>query len=77
MNKEGVITYYEPWQGIDDQGNGVTVNVTLSMSVEDCINLQRKISIDKNKPHITDKMTEKDFLDEFITIHWAVRSNNE
>jgi len=68
------LEWVEPWSASRADGEIYFPRVRLTALVEDCINMQRKRSIDSGH-----KKTEsdKDQLLDFIAIHWAVESETE
>ena len=62
------IVWGEPWPACGPEGNRVDAHVELSVSVHDCINLQRAAAKQAGRPTTGD---DKQHLLDFISVHWA------
>ena len=62
------LTWYEPWSAAGPEGNDLLAHVTLSATVDDCINMSRAAARGNNHPT---SGRDRDFLLDFILTHWA------
>lgn len=66
------LQWCEPWPACGPQGNELDAHVTMSATVHDCVNLQRKVAKLANRPTMGD---DRNHLLDFIAIHWATEGN--
>jgi hypothetical protein len=63
---ETILHWNEPWPACGPEGNDLIAHVTLSASIHDCINLQRRLA----KSHGRETMgNDKEHLLDFMAIH--------
>lgn len=67
---ELAIEWCEPWQGLSISGKECDVHVTLRVSVDACIALQRKAWVEVGYAK-ANTASEEDAIEEFIVVHWA------
>jgi hypothetical protein len=68
-NRNAKLEWLEPWAGCDSDLKDVDSHIRLSATVEDCINLQRRIL--KNKGRLDLLHDDEGILIEFMAIHWG------
>jgi hypothetical protein len=68
-NRGTKLEWLEPWAGCDSDLKDVDSHIRLSATVEDCINLQRRIL--KNKGRLDLCNDDEGILVDFVAIHWA------
>jgi hypothetical protein len=62
------LEWSEPWPALGPQDNKIDAHITLSATVNDCVNLQRVKWHDHGSEHLG---RDSDLLDEFIAINWT------
>lgn len=67
-DKTKSLEWFEPQAGL--YGNReVTAHITLSATIQDCINMQRHIQGQRERGNVDS--SDEDLLAEFIAVHWA------
>lgn len=65
------LEFEEPVPGCDENGNVLTGNQTVRISVEDAVNYQRYYMMQKYPRVGLHHFTTEELLDEFKVINWA------
>ncbi len=66
-SKETMLYWREPWEVINSGGYNVLAHITMSATVDDCINIARVTAVKNGFKTESDK----DLLLDFIAVHWA------
>ena len=70
------VVWHEPWTGLNDKNESITVDARITIPVEGAIALQRE-SLNKTKCEYLKAATPYHLLLDFISIHWAVVAPKE
>lgn len=65
------VVWHEPWNGVDSNGENITVHARISVPVEGAIAMQREIYTKKN-PKLLNELSTLDQLCDFMAVNWAL-----
>lgn len=64
------LQWVEPWPSMDKDGKIVDAYITISASVQHCINLRRDMFFKTDPQHALSE-SEENLLYDFMVVHWA------